>query len=160
MERNSLPPIPLSGFGVLPGNAQDGVAMHACGTCWPCGVGGMMPKTSGHSKRALFFRTPLLSASVLSLRVTGTGPVRADNQPVFELRVCHALAGRLPALEVDPRFQDLIKSEPAAPPVTRVERPHMRPTDFSPMKSCRFFFTRFRRQDGGSPETILTGGNS
>ena len=38
------------------------------------------------------------------------------------------------AFEADPAFQDLIKSERAAPTVSKVERTYMRPTDFSPMK--------------------------
>jgi len=125
---------------------------------------------------------------VFTLLVTRTHQVHADSNRVFELRIYHALPGKLPvlesrfrdttskllakhnlnivgywmalqdpspywndtfifmvshsskeeaqknwaALDADPAFQELIKSEQASPTVTKVERTYMQPTDFSP----------------------------
>jgi NIPSNAP len=128
------------------------------------------------------------AGSLITARLMQVNQVRADSNRVFELRVYHALPGKLPVLEsrfrdktsrtlarhnlnivgcwvtqdagasensfiwivahqsreeanknweafeVDPEFQEILKSEQTEKTVEKVDVTYMRPTDFSPMK--------------------------
>ena len=132
------------------------------------------------------------AGSLVTASVANSNQAQADSNRVFELRIYHAVPGKLPALEsrfrdttsqllakhnlkvvgywvaddasasdnalsnafiflvahssredakrnwdamwVDPRFQEMVKSEKAEKLVEKVDGTYMRPTDCSPMK--------------------------
>jgi hypothetical protein len=77
-----------------------------------------------------------------NLNVVGFWAVPEDSSPAwnntFVFMLAHSSLDEAKqnwdAFGADPAFQELIKSEQAAPTVTKVERVYLHPEDFSPMK--------------------------
>ncbi len=76
------------------------------------------------------------------LNVVGYWTVQQDPSPAwnntFVFMLAHSSTDEAKknwdAFEADPAFQDIIKSEHAAPTITKIERTYLRPTEFSPLK--------------------------